>query len=146
MVLAESQDLKTPPKSILDLSAHAGQLTRVLQEILPEDEGRQWWMAESSRWSFPFHRSSHRADGQETPCTAMPMPTSHVSYRTSFGARSRTDPRSTDKGASGTKRNALSSRFTTTARECRGHRVSWGTALGRGYRWGVYADQTSAQA
>ncbi|EIW68938.1 hypothetical protein TREMEDRAFT_31269 [Tremella mesenterica DSM 1558] len=41
------QDLKSPPKSILDLCSHSGQLTKILQETLPEEE-RTWYMVEPS--------------------------------------------------------------------------------------------------
>lgn len=41
------QDLKEPPSRILDLAAHAGQLTRVLQEVLAERKG-EWFMVEPS--------------------------------------------------------------------------------------------------
>ncbi|GMK59184.1 hypothetical protein CspeluHIS016_0701990 [Cutaneotrichosporon spelunceum] len=56
------EDLKTPPSSILDLSSHAGQLTRILQDVLgdrlpPSEEGagvvgsgrRRWFMVEASK-------------------------------------------------------------------------------------------------
>ncbi|KAL1413293.1 hypothetical protein Q8F55_001049 [Vanrija albida] len=55
------EDLKVPPATIVDLSAHAGQLTRMLQDVLgdelhPSSEGagvlgqakRQWIMVEQS--------------------------------------------------------------------------------------------------
>ncbi|WVR00077.1 hypothetical protein IAU59_007219 [Kwoniella sp. CBS 9459] len=54
------EDLKTPPGSILELAAHSGQLTQILQEVLADevptesgnqegqDQRRKWWMVESS--------------------------------------------------------------------------------------------------
>lgn len=50
------EDLKSAPATILDLSAHAGQLTKLLQEVLgdaggavPEGKKRRWIMVEQSR-------------------------------------------------------------------------------------------------
>ncbi|ORX35366.1 S-adenosyl-L-methionine-dependent methyltransferase [Kockovaella imperatae] len=48
------EDLRTPPNRIVEIGSHAGQLTRVLQEVLgPDtaftDEKREWWMVEQSR-------------------------------------------------------------------------------------------------
>ncbi|WVQ77472.1 hypothetical protein IAR50_007158 [Cryptococcus sp. DSM 104548] len=55
------EDLRVPPSSIMELSAHAGQLTQILQDVLADevpgegqDDGkgkgrRQWWMVESSK-------------------------------------------------------------------------------------------------
>ncbi|OCF38005.1 hypothetical protein I317_03966 [Kwoniella heveanensis CBS 569] len=54
------EDLKTPPGSILELAAHSGQLTQILQEVLADevpsesenqdaqDQRRKWWIVESS--------------------------------------------------------------------------------------------------
>ncbi|WWD19746.1 hypothetical protein CI109_104210 [Kwoniella shandongensis] len=51
------EDLRVPPASILELSAHAGQLTQILQEVLADEipatetsqsERRKWWIVESS--------------------------------------------------------------------------------------------------
>ena len=52
--LLQPQDLKIPPTRILDLACHAGQLTRILQEVLPEEK-REWWMVESSGKSGQTH-------------------------------------------------------------------------------------------
>ncbi|KAK8853318.1 hypothetical protein IAR55_004022 [Kwoniella newhampshirensis] len=52
------EDLRVPPASILELSAHAGQLTQLLQEVLADEvpatgtsqsERRKWWIVESSK-------------------------------------------------------------------------------------------------
>nr|XP_031861650.1 uncharacterized protein CI109_002880 [Kwoniella shandongensis]KAA5528722.1 hypothetical protein CI109_002880 [Kwoniella shandongensis] len=52
------EDLRVPPASILELSAHAGQLTQILQEVLADEipatetsqsERRKWWIVESSK-------------------------------------------------------------------------------------------------
>lgn len=55
------EDLRVPPGSILEMSSHAGQVTKVLQEVLGDElhpsqeaggvlgaEKRKWWMVESS--------------------------------------------------------------------------------------------------
>jgi NADH dehydrogenase [ubiquinone] 1 alpha subcomplex assembly factor 5 len=55
------EDLRVPPGSILEMTSHAGQVTKVLQEVLGDElhpsqeaggvlgaEKRKWWMVESS--------------------------------------------------------------------------------------------------
>ena len=42
-----------PPTRLMELGSHAGQVTRVLQEVLGQntafpDERREWWMVEQS--------------------------------------------------------------------------------------------------
>ncbi|WWC91839.1 uncharacterized protein L201_006786 [Kwoniella dendrophila CBS 6074] len=55
------EDLRVPPASILELAAHSGQLTQILQEVIPDEvpstsekqdqqtERRKWWIVESSK-------------------------------------------------------------------------------------------------
>ncbi|WVR07555.1 hypothetical protein IAU60_004597 [Kwoniella sp. DSM 27419] len=55
------EDLRVPPASIMEVAAHSGQLTQILQEVLADEvpadpekpdaqaERRKWWMVESSK-------------------------------------------------------------------------------------------------
>lgn len=49
------EDLKTPPAVVLDLSSHAGQLTKLLQDVLGDEgghvkEGKRRWIMVDQSW------------------------------------------------------------------------------------------------
>ncbi|WWC64725.1 uncharacterized protein I303_107336 [Kwoniella dejecticola CBS 10117] len=65
------EDLRTPPASILELAAHSGQLTQILQEVIADEvpsasesrdqelERRKWWIVESSTEALQRDDDSH---------------------------------------------------------------------------------------
>ncbi|WWC72132.1 uncharacterized protein I206_106092 [Kwoniella pini CBS 10737] len=65
------EDLRTPPASILELAAHSGQLTQILQDIIADEvpstsetqdqqsERRKWWIVESSKEALHRDDDSH---------------------------------------------------------------------------------------
>ncbi|WRT70107.1 uncharacterized protein IL334_007101 [Kwoniella shivajii] len=67
------EDLRIPPASILELAAHSGQLTQILQEVIADEvpssserqdkqsERRKWWLVESSKEAL------HRDDDSQFP-------------------------------------------------------------------------------
>lgn len=87
---AHKQDLKTPPSRILELASHAGQLTKVLQEVIGEEGGKEWYMVEPSGASiWPELAFRAMADFEARRCIAI--------HRKASGVRSKRwpDPRLT---------------------------------------------------